>query len=152
MSVYEYLKVENTREYSKKKILKQFLGLGCIEFLEDYDDYEYIKTHGIIQSSMFINGLNQITRVPFCLPDLRSDKKVYNILSCNKMPLPFVVFEWVRRHFPGTTRVYYEIETSKLFSGQINNYFKTRKIRKDWFEKEQEHIKLRKELHSLNKR
>ena len=155
MSVYEYLIVEKTRTYSDKEIRQQFLELGCIKYPKDHDDYVYIQQHGIIKSPEFINMAGGIVSVPFNLPKQRKHNKsneVYDIFSCKNMPLPLVAFEWVRRYFPKDTHIHWEIETNKLFSGKISNYFKTRKIKKEWLEEERKRIEFRRGVHKFHEK
>lgn len=151
MSVYEYLTVENKKIYSKEEILLHFLDFGCIKYPEDSEYYKEAEAKGVIKSNEFINMDNSIIRVPFYLPVLRESKKynVYDVASCNHVPLPLVAFEWVRKYFPEDTMILWEVETTKLFRGKIINYFKTRKIKKNWLEKNKEDIEMRKGLHKL---
>ena len=142
MSVYEYLMVENRKIYSKSQIKKQFLEMGCTEYPKSYDEYEYIKKYGVIKSPEFINRINDVIRVPFYLPVLRSNKESYDIASRN-ISMPLVAFEWARRYFPGDTKIFWEIEGRKLFEGQVKNFFKKEGIKRDWLEEQKRLIGVR---------
>ena len=145
MSVYECFYVESDIQYTDKQIEKQLIKLGCVK---------NNKQKGTFLSDRFINRLGNIVRVGFWAPETKRDKNNnirYSILSWNKVPIPLVVLRWVKNNFPKNSRIYYEIEGTKLFKGKIEGLYRKYGLSEKLFKQWEMNIQMREGAHRIGK-